>query len=108
MRSLALLVDPGTDLEDERPTPVGSPSSAVDESVPLSAASGVDLELARSLLEVGVLPAMVTPIGDPEVGSSMTPATYRNKSLLCQVYIVSWFCRNFRTVSTFAGVTVCP
>ena len=35
---VAPLVDPGTDLEDERPTPVGSPS----------------------LLDVGVLPAMVT------------------------------------------------
>ena len=33
-------MDPGTDLEDERPTPVGSPSSAVDESVPLSTTSG--------------------------------------------------------------------
>ena len=73
---VAPLVDPGTDLEDERPTPVGSPSPGIDESVPLSATSGVDLELARALLEVGVLPAMVTPIVDPEVGSSMTPAEY--------------------------------
>ena len=38
--------------------------------------SGVDLEVARALLEVGVLPAMVTPIVDPAVGYSMTPATY--------------------------------
>ena len=49
---------------------------AVDKSVPLSATSGGDLELARALLEVGVLPVMVTPIVDPEVGSSMTPAEY--------------------------------
>ena len=69
-------MDPGTDLEDERLTPFGSPSSAVDESVPLSTTLGLDLELARAFLEVGVLPAMVTPIVDPEVGSSMTPATY--------------------------------
>ena len=65
---VAPLVDPGTDLEDERPTPVGSPSPGVDKSVPLSATSGVDLELARALLEVGVLPVKVTPIVDPEVG----------------------------------------
>ena len=73
---VAPLVDPGTDLEDEQPTPVGSSSSAVDESVPLSTTSGVDLEVARTLLDVGVLPAMVTPIVDPAVGFSMTPAMY--------------------------------
>ena len=73
---VAPLVDPGTDLEDERPTPVGSPSSAVDESVPLSTTLGVDPEVAHALLDVGVLPAMVTPIVDPAVGFSMTPAMY--------------------------------
>ena len=72
----APLVDPGTDLEDERPTPVGSPSPGVDKSVPFSPTSGMDLELALALLEVGVLPVMVTPIVDTEVGSSMTPAEY--------------------------------
>ena len=74
--NVAPLVDPGTDIEDERSTPVGSPSSAVDESVPLSKTSGVGLEVARALLDVGVLPAMVTPIVDPAVGFSMTPAMY--------------------------------
>ena len=49
---MAPLVDPGTDLEDERPTPVGSPSLAVDECMPLSPTSGVDVEVARALLEV--------------------------------------------------------
>ena len=72
---VAPLVDPGTDLEDERPTPVGLPSPGVDKSVSLSTTSGMDLELARALQE-GVLPVMVTPIVDPEVGSSMTPAEY--------------------------------
>ena len=73
---VAPLVDPGTDLEDEWPTLVGLPSPGFDRCVPHSATSGVDLELARALLEVGVLPVMVTPIVDPEVGSSMTPAEY--------------------------------
>ena len=73
---VAPLVDPGKDLEDERPTPVGSPLAAVDECMPLSPTSGVDVDVTRALLEVGVLPAMVTPIVDPAVGFSMSPATY--------------------------------
>ena len=68
-------MDPGTDLEDEMPTPVGSPSTDDSKPVPGSTSSGVDQELARALLEIGVLPAMVTPIADPEVGSSSTPAS---------------------------------
>ena len=44
--------------------------------MPLSLTSGIDMEVARALLEVGVLPAMVTPIVDPAVGFSLTPATY--------------------------------
>ena len=73
---VAPLVDPRTDLEDYMPTLVGSPSP--DDSRPVlgSTSSGVDLELALALLEIGVLPAMVTPIVDPYVGSSMTPAEY--------------------------------
>ena len=35
---------------------------------------GIDLELAKALLEVSVLPMMVTPIMDPVVESSVTPA----------------------------------
>ena len=34
------------------------------------------LELARALLELGVLPAVVTPIVNPEVGTSTTPVLY--------------------------------
>ena len=70
------LVDPGTDVEDERPTPVGSPSPVVDGAVPLSTPSGVDMELAQVFLEVGVLPAMVTPVVEPEGESAMTQAQY--------------------------------
>ena len=65
------LVDPGTDVEDERPTPVGSPSPVVDGVVPLSAPSGVDMELPHVFQEVGVLPAMVTPVVDPEGGGGV-------------------------------------
>ena len=73
---VAPLVDPGTDLEDELPTLDGSPSTDVSKPVPSSTSSGVDLDLAQALLELGVLPAMLTPIVDPEVGTSMTPAEY--------------------------------
>ena len=73
---LTPLVDPGTHLEDERPTPVGSPVAAIDEGMPLSPTMGADVEVARALLEMGVLPAMVTPIVDPAVGLPLSPATY--------------------------------
>ena len=51
-------MDPGTDVEDERPTPVGSPSPVVDGAVPLSTPSGVDMELAQ------VVPGSRCPAGD--------------------------------------------
>ena len=51
---VAPLVDPGTDVEDGRPMPVGSPSPVVDGAVPLSAPSGMDMELAHVFWEVGV------------------------------------------------------
>ena len=40
---VAPLVDPGTDVEDERPTPVGLPLPVVDRVVSLSAPSDVDV-----------------------------------------------------------------
>ena len=43
------LVDPGTDLEDERPTPVGSPVAAIDEGMPLSPTLDADVEVARDV-----------------------------------------------------------
>ena len=59
------LVDPGTDMEDERPTPAVSPLPIVDV-VPLSSQADVDVELFQVFQDVGALPAMVTPVGDPE------------------------------------------
>ena len=79
----APLVDSGTDLEDELPTPDGSPSTdavkpgkVVLPEVCFASLGGVDLELVQALLEVAVLPMMVTPIMDPVVESSVTPALY--------------------------------
>ena len=53
------LVDPGTDVEDEWP---------VNGVVPLSAQADVDIELCQVFQDVGALPEMVTPVGDPEGG----------------------------------------
>ena len=41
--------------------------------MPLSAPSSIDMELAHVFLEVGVLPAMVTPVVEPEGESAVTP-----------------------------------
>ena len=80
---VAPLVDSGTDLEDELPTPDGSPPTdavkpgeVVLSEVCPAPRGGIDLELAKALLEVAVLPMMVTPIMDPVMESSVTPALY--------------------------------
>ena len=67
----------GTDLEDELPTPDGSPSNdAVKPREVVIPEVGhvpreVDIELARAFLGVGVLPMMET-----SVETSVTPALY--------------------------------
>ena len=71
---VAPLEDSGTDLEDELPTLDGSPSTDAAKPEVGPAPRGVDLELAWALLEVGVLPLMVTPIIDTVVEPPVTPA----------------------------------
>ena len=73
---VAPLEDSVTDLEDELPTPDGSPSTDASEPVLGPTPPGVDLELVRAIIELGILPAMVTPIVDPVVGTSATAALY--------------------------------
>ena len=70
------LVDTGTDVEDERLMPAVSPFPIVDGVVPLSLQAEEDVELFQVFQDVGALPAMVTPVGDPEGGPMMTPARY--------------------------------
>ena len=77
------LIDSGTDLEDEMPTPDDSPGSvavsaagAVVPQVFPAARGGFDLELAKALLDVSVVPMMITPIVDPVVDSMVSPAAY--------------------------------
>ena len=66
------LVDPGTDLEDELPTPSASPVTVDRGVAPLSAQADVDVELGRVFEDVGTLPAMVNPVSDPEGGGDLT------------------------------------
>ena len=47
-------LDSGTDLEDELPTPDGSPSTDASKPVVGPTSQDIDLELARALLELGV------------------------------------------------------
>ena len=62
------LVDPGTDLEDELPTPASSPVTVDHGAAPLSTQADVDIELGPVFEDVGTLPSMVTPVSDPEGG----------------------------------------
>ena len=77
------MIDSGTDLEDELPKPDDSPGSAAVSAagaavleVYLAAEGGVDLELVKALLDVSVIPLMITPVVDPVVDSVGSPAAY--------------------------------
>ena len=80
---VAPLVDSGTDLEDELSTPDDFPSTGAirPEEVVLPGARPappdvIHFELEKALLQVSMLPMMVTPIVDPVVESSGTPSSY--------------------------------
>ena len=68
----APLNDPGTDLEDELPTPANSPvrgemCPVVPYDVVLQPVheDNFDFVLAKALLDVSVIPMMISPIHDP-------------------------------------------
>ena len=61
--------DPGTDLEDELPTPASSPVQCSTPAIMTGESGGpqefsdtFDLDLAKVLLDVSVMPTMVSPI----------------------------------------------
>ena len=73
----------GTDLEDELPTPADSPVSGVVRSAVTEEPQvrpvlkgGFDLELAKALLYLSVMPMMIAPIVDPIVSPVVSPAAY--------------------------------
>ena len=57
---VAPLLDPGTDLGDELPSPADSPAAADQGVAPPSA--DMDINLEQVFGDVGSLPAMVTPV----------------------------------------------
>ena len=62
----------GTDLEDEIPTPVSSPIVVpvippAGTADPYSRGDGFDLDLAKVMCDVSVIPSLITPLEDVEV-----------------------------------------
>ena len=74
---VAPLLDSGTDLEDELLSPDGSPMVISPVVRRLPAQVEEDVDLAQILAEFGTLPAIVTPINDPQEEREMPPAEYR-------------------------------
>ena len=64
--SVAPLLDSETDLEDELPSPDASPVVIGDGVALLPAQVEESADLAQVLAEFGTLPAIVTPIHDPQ------------------------------------------
>ena len=80
---VAPLADSGTELEDEHPTPEDSlvmsasgPEEVCLPGVRPALPDVIDLELQKALLDVSVLPVMVTPIVDSVVTRPDAPCAY--------------------------------
>ena len=80
---VAPLVDSGTDLEDELSTPDDSPSTGAPRldrvglpGVRPAPPDVIDFELEKALLQVSILPVIVTPIVDPVVDLPGAPSLY--------------------------------
>ena len=75
--------DGGTDVEDELPTPASSPNQIVVPTIPpagtddpFGQGESFDLELAKVICEVSVLPSLVTPLLEVEASECATVADY--------------------------------
>ena len=75
--------DPGTDVEDEMPTPTLSPVQNVAPVIPptetedsLDRGDGFDLDLVKVMLDVSVMPALISPIEESEVPPTSEAAEY--------------------------------
>ena len=73
--------DPGMDVEDELPAPVLWPVQNVAPVIPLTEAAdlldrgdGFDLDLAKVMLDVSVMPALISPIEECEMPPSSEAA----------------------------------
>ena len=70
----------GTDIEDELPTPTSSPVQNIAPVIPptetvdsLDRGDGFDLDLAKVLLDISVMPALISPIEE----SDLKPRSWR-------------------------------
>ena len=73
----------GTDLEDEMPTPVSSPTQIVVPVIPPAGTAdpfgrgdGFDLDLAKVMCDISVIPSLITPLEDLEVPPRSIAAEY--------------------------------
>ena len=73
----------GTDLEDEMPTPVLSPTQIIVPVIPPAGTAdafgrgdGFDLNLAKAMCDVSVIPSLITPLEDLEVPPRSIAAEY--------------------------------
>ena len=73
----------GTDVEDEMPTPVSSPSQIAVPAIPPAGTAdpfgrgdGFDMELAKVMCDVSVLPSLVSPLQEVEVPPCANAADY--------------------------------
>ena len=78
----------GTDVEDEMPTPVSSPTQIVVPAIPPAGTAdpfgrgdGFDLELAKVICDVSVLPSLVSPLQEVEVPPCANAADYAAPAL---------------------------
>ena len=74
---VAPLSDPGTDLADKLPSPDTSPVVIGHGVALLPAQVEEDVDLAQVLAAFGTLPAIVTPIRDPQVERVVPPVECR-------------------------------
>ena len=75
--------EPGTDVEDELPTPASSPAQCTTTAVmpvepgdPQELEDNLDLDLANVLLDVSVMPTMISPIEDSLVSPTTAVSEY--------------------------------
>ena len=93
---VAPLLDPGTDLQDELPSPATSPVVIGHGVALLPAQVEEDVDLAQLLADFGTLPAIVTTVRDPQGEQVVPPAEYRAPDVQVGSFVVP------------AGLTVVP
>ena len=74
-------VEAGTDLEDEMPTPVLSPTQIVVPAIPPAGTAdpfgrGDSFDLAKVMCDVSVIPSLISPLQDVEVPPCSNAAEY--------------------------------